>query len=773
MTLNLLSLACADAARQLGNHLWQSTLFAGVVALIALALRKHQARVRYWLWVAASLKFLIPLALLIALGSHLGKPNRSTESRGSMYVAVDKISQPFTSATAFDAPAVSSATQPAAPRSWVALVPVLLGVAWLGGFVAVLGSWCVQWRRIAKVVEEARPLLDGRELEALHQIELSVKIPRRIKILTSRGSLEPGVVGIVHPILLWPEGISRHLDDAHLEAVIAHEVCHVQRRDNLTSVVHMLVEAIFWFHPLVWWMERRLVEERERACDESVLEICNRPQVYAESLVKVCEFCVESPLTCISGITGADLKRRIGRIMADSIARKLGLGARLLLLAAGLVAVGAPIMLGQMKGARVAAAVKASARAAVGALSFASRVASPIEPESATPSDTLIALQAVREFQLKPVELAQADAAEAGRASGSAQTGQTSSETDSVPVGWGLAGSKPQNYRTGIDPQMLRDGLPSAYLVSKLQATGGFGTLSQVIQATEYTGKRVRLRAWVRSDNVTDWAGLWLRVDRGQTVISLDNMQQRAIRGSQPWMTYDVVLDVPEDATQIAFGLLLSGPGEVWLNDVKLEAVGQDVPTTGMAIQNSRPTTPVNLDFQTPPCTWPELKPNPLNLDFSQGNVGSAPTAWLGPDSFMTPHVPVYEALIADGNQCHSGGRCATVHSLGSDSPNYPAFLMQELDASLYRGQTLIYRAFVRVDPNSKGVGRLLVRVHRKNCSTTFRDDMGDHPVVSDEWAAYEIRAPIATDAYQIEFGVQLVGTGAVWIDNISMEFKP
>ena len=118
MTLNLLSLACADAACQLGNHLWQSTLFAGVVALIALALRKHQARVRYWLWVAASLKFLIPLALLIALGSHLGKPNRSTESRASMYVAVDKISQPFTSATAFNAPAVSSATQPAAPRPW-------------------------------------------------------------------------------------------------------------------------------------------------------------------------------------------------------------------------------------------------------------------------------------------------------------------------------------------------------------------------------------------------------------------------------------------------------------------------------------------------------------------------------------------------------------------------------------------------------------------------------------------------------------------------------
>jgi TonB family protein len=321
------------------------------------------------------------------------------------------MSQPFTNVTALNAPAVSAAAQLVAPRFLMALIPALLGVAWLCGFITVLGYWCVQWRRIAKVVQEAQPLLEGREIEALRRIERTAKTPRRIAILSSRDSMEPGLCGIAHPVLLWPEGISPHLDDAHLEAVLAHEVCHVQHRDNLTSVVHMLVEAIFWFHPLVWWMERRLVEERERACDESVLEFCSRPQVYAESLLKVCEFCVESPLTCISGITGADLKRRIGQIMTASIARKRGLGARLFLLAAGLVAVSVPIMLGQMKGARVVAAVKASERAEAGAVSFAARVASPIELESTTPSNTLIASPAVREFQLRePVNLAQAEA---------------------------------------------------------------------------------------------------------------------------------------------------------------------------------------------------------------------------------------------------------------------------------------------------------------------------------------------------------------------------
>jgi beta-lactamase regulating signal transducer with metallopeptidase domain len=97
--------------------------------------------------------------------------------------------------------------------------------------------------------------------------------------------MEPGVFGIIRPVLLWPEGIARHMDDAHLESVLAHEVCHVQRRDNLTSAIHMLVEAIFWFHPVVWWMERQLVKERELACDEAVLQLGNEAAVYAESIL--------------------------------------------------------------------------------------------------------------------------------------------------------------------------------------------------------------------------------------------------------------------------------------------------------------------------------------------------------------------------------------------------------------------------------------------------------------------------------------------------------
>jgi hypothetical protein len=80
---------------------------------------------------------------------------------------------------------------------------------------------------------------------------------------------------------------------------------------------------------------------------------------------------------------------------------------------------------------------------------------------------------------------------------------------------------------------------------------------------------------------------------------AFDNMQNRAIKGTQPWTAYDVVLDVPEDATGISFGVLLAGAGEVWINDVSFEVVGKDVPVTSPAPAQAPalPSHPVNLKF--------------------------------------------------------------------------------------------------------------------------------------------------------------------------------
>ena len=85
----------------------------------------------------------------------------------------------------------------------------------------------------------------------------------------------------------------------------------------------MIVEAIFWFHPLVWWIGARLVEERERACDEEVIGLGNRPDVYAEAILSVCRLCVESPMACVSRVNGAGVG---DRALAGPVAIGLAVG---------------------------------------------------------------------------------------------------------------------------------------------------------------------------------------------------------------------------------------------------------------------------------------------------------------------------------------------------------------------------------------------------------------------------------------------------------------
>ena len=343
MNLNHLSDDWSTVAPAIGNHLWQSTLFVAAAGLLTLFLHKNHAQARYWLWLAASVKFLIPFSLLVSAGQHLAWSHRATGTNGEIYFSLERLSQPFSQPPA----AASSTSTPAMFLSNLNhLTPVLIVAVWFCGFAAVLFTWATRWRRISDSIRQVAPLEKGREIESLRQVERAAGVRRQIPLLVSDNSLEPGIFGITRPVLVWPRGISDRLEDAHLKSILAHELCHVRRRDNLAAAIHMAVEAIFWFHPLVWWVGHRLVEERELACDEAVLEMGSARQVYAESILKICEFCVASPLNCVSGVTGADLKKRIAHIMTEDLVHKLNFRKKLLLGAAGLAAVAAPLAFG-------------------------------------------------------------------------------------------------------------------------------------------------------------------------------------------------------------------------------------------------------------------------------------------------------------------------------------------------------------------------------------------------------------------------------------------
>jgi len=163
------------------------------------------------------------------------------------------------------------------------------------------------------------------------------------------------------------------------------------------------------------------------------------------------------------------------------------------------------------------------------------------------------------------------------------------------PKGWLKMGSSPADYDVSIDQNEIFHGKPSCYIKSR-KSPRRFGTLMQKFKANSYLGKRVKLIGNAKSERLEEWAGFWMRVDGAEKqLLRFDNMQDRPIKGTTGWTKYQIVLDVPDDSIHIAFGLLLSGPGQVWIAEVSLEIVSSDVPTTDLA--TVYPEKPINLNF--------------------------------------------------------------------------------------------------------------------------------------------------------------------------------
>ena len=214
---------------ELANHLWQSTVFACVMGLLTLMLRRNRAAVRHGLWLAASVKFLVPFSLLIGLGSQVEWRKAPVVPQPRLDV-VEQIREPL---------AILASPTRLLPQTAPSRFPAVLVSLWLCGFAANGLAWWRRWRQVRAAWRAASPL------------PLNLPIP----VLSSSARLEPGVFGVFRPFLLLPDGLSEHLTPEQFEAIVAHELCHVRRRDNLSSAIHMVVEALFWFHPVVWWIQ--------------------------------------------------------------------------------------------------------------------------------------------------------------------------------------------------------------------------------------------------------------------------------------------------------------------------------------------------------------------------------------------------------------------------------------------------------------------------------------------------------------------------------------
>ena len=217
-----------------------------------------------------------------------GRRNSSTRFAVWLSALVGIAALPWLGALTGQASAVSppsSASAVTVPASW-ALDLFLLWAAGAGVLLVRIG---VSLWQIQKLRRECRPLSSG-DLAALpHATLRDLRSTRAVTVALSDRVSVPTAVGFFSPVILLPAWIMKELSPEELNAILIHELAHLQRRDDWTNLLQKVLRALFFFHPGVWWVEKQLSVEREMACDDVVLAHTANPRAYAECLISVAE----------------------------------------------------------------------------------------------------------------------------------------------------------------------------------------------------------------------------------------------------------------------------------------------------------------------------------------------------------------------------------------------------------------------------------------------------------------------------------------------------
>lgn len=320
-----------EAARwwpRFADHLWQATLFALVVLAASFALRRGPARVRHSFWVLASAKFVVPASLFVFLADQAGIASLRLFN-AALSTGQSALLQGFTEPVWLIANSYEFSVLAGDGARHNEIYCALTGT-WLAGCLMLLAVWAMRRRTFLQALEGGRSIQFGREWQALKHAQESLGMKGEVGLVISSGKIEPTVCRVWKPVIMLPESIAEHLNDVELKAIMVHELVHIQRRDNLIGNLQMAICALVWFHPLVWFISRKLYDEREQACDERVLEICALPEAYAASILKVVRFSYGWKVAGLTGAgSGTNLRRRIENIMSTDSMKRNATGPRL------------------------------------------------------------------------------------------------------------------------------------------------------------------------------------------------------------------------------------------------------------------------------------------------------------------------------------------------------------------------------------------------------------------------------------------------------------
>ncbi len=281
------------------RHLIESTAFAALAAIFPYMMRKRSAASRHGIWLVAAAKFAIPAAIFSFAGLELHRliPAHSDATLIQSGWPILISSLPVT--------AVPSPITPAGREEMLFLL------VWFCGLIGMLAIRL--WRMRPQTASFRFP--DESERKHLQSLAARIGIHKTVSLRLAKAHVEPGVTGLLRQTITVPEDLSSSLEPSEWDAVLLHELAHVKRRDNLSAAFAQLLTCIFWFHPLLWWIERRLIAEQERACDEMALSFGATPADYMSGLFKVCRLQLAEAKGNSCGIAGSSLKKRMEAIM--------------------------------------------------------------------------------------------------------------------------------------------------------------------------------------------------------------------------------------------------------------------------------------------------------------------------------------------------------------------------------------------------------------------------------------------------------------------------
>jgi len=328
--------------------------------------------------------------------------------------------------------------------------------------------------------------------------------------------------------------------------------------------------------------------------------------------------------------------------------------------------------------------------------------------------------------------------------------GLETADANGFPQYWLMAGSAPEKYQASLDDAVFTEGQASVLVQSDTATVNEFGTLMQVILPDAYRGQRVRLTADVKSENASKVMP-WLRVDGplGQ-MLQFDNNDDQFLSGTTDWTPYEIVLDVPEESTGIFFGLIVGGTGKGWMDNVRLEMVSADVPSTNTA------ENPTPLEASLRPA---------LNQEGS-ARISAPLSGWFEAGSKADGYETGVDTAVLQPNS-----DLPSVFIRGSEAgAEGSGSLAQTISARNYRGQRISLKLYLRGD-SVAGQAVPWLRVDSLLSVLSKAEASGILALTgSQDWTPYELVLDVPEEASVISFGVALNGAGTVWIGDVQLE---